>query len=1284
MKKTMKKKIISCFLFLITLTMFTPYSSPNIPYFPPQQSNFSSEPILASISEYDSRGHLTERYFYNHLIDSDSDGLFDWLELLVEVNVTAPTSYGYLVFVRINDPTFRAKFSDGSEEYSLEYWGRSEIEMPPLGLYNFSVRFKCSDLRAMKLAGPYTVTCVQLGEDGYGFFQEHNSYDNNKPLLRIPSLDISILEEPLETTDIIFQSASLSAGNVEFKFSYQTFTHGHPGMERYLINLVMENDTGVTICHYEEVRMLESNTLQNLTLKIPAEYLSAFNAYGGGSGGFAGSNFPVIHFRELSLIQYSGGYEPFYDSGVNVSYLINAHSESGIDISLAPPADLITLGSIVNYGLLNLHENKSFYVYGNTNEILNLQINSTQPEDVGSPSFEYFVIDGWGRPRDLWINDPSSIFISWNQWYEQTEIAQIYTRIGRYPGLWKIIVHYPDYGWSENPPLLLTVLADIFIDSSTPTLIIDKPSTGISIPQFYGVPFHGSWTDDSLVTRFLLIHGETILYSFSPYSSGSGWTGSFGTSNEFFFTWYPPQELTGTIELIVEATDLGQNKVQESISFTITPGTIPSPESTINKGLDWLEKHQNPDGSWDYYSGWHSAGMTALACLGFIQAGRTPSPIVSSAIQYLKGAFQNDPDSTVPGQVIWESGHASYETSMALTTLIAYNHTLATPDVNLMNLIDDAVEWLSATQNDETWGITSDKPWYGGWRYGYDHDSSDLSVTQWVVLALATYEAAGGYIAPSIWEKTQLFVERCRGGYWEDSTFIPDGGFSYTPQTEDWRDSGGSSYGSMTAAGIWGLFLSGVETDNPNITDALDWIASHSPSELVNNNPKFGGDFQYYWYLSASKAYLMAGRAEDTWWYDLITEFLNTHMIYDSPTSAYWDNYYGQEPPVMATAQAILAQQVFYGRSPTDTLEIILESPKGAAITVWNETWSSGYNYSTGQELVPSGSGYSGVLNDEQKVWIKNPTKGNYYLDLFPVITINGMETNQQLVLRARALTETSQIISFRTKLINYQYPTPYPQVLRYKLVYSTISGVNLEFLEVNPPLFSQTVRFDQVQTPNYVDLNTEFSVTLLLTNLGPGTIPNGAIYSRHQVNSGMNNIPFSSWSQGMQKSFTFSYNTNGLSAGKKIISLASVAEEVNPLLLRLVIQVGNQLPEGTMNPTSSVISGSYTFSWTASDPDGDSLIYTVHLLKPDGSDDILTTTSATTYTFDSTAYPDGSNYRLRVIIDDGTDQVSIETSLFEINNGTPTDGPQLTPGFNFVILIASLISLIAWMRRRR
>ena len=251
----------------------------------------------------------------------------------------------------------------------------------------------------------------------------------------------------------------------------------------------------------------------------------------------------------------------------------------------------------------------------------------------------------------------------------------------------------------------------------------------------------------------------------------------------------------------------------------------------IRMGLDYLYSNQSPDGSWDNkYARQHPGGAEALVLLTALSAGEDPAaPPLVKAMKYLQAQSPR----TVYVRAVRALALARLGTREALTELA------------------EDVKWLGEVQDPS-----------GGWGYGPGHRTTrdnprwtDVSNTFLATLALRRAEEAGIASRPALWA-------RCRR-YWA-TVANSDGGISYQPPGGTGFRLRGSSYGSMTAAGIVALCLLGdaaaeeepafapdrtdrAPTEIPlrgTIDRATKWLADNF---AIDKNPR--------WVWVASEAY---------------------------------------------------------------------------------------------------------------------------------------------------------------------------------------------------------------------------------------------------------------------------------------------------------------------------------------------------------------------------------------------------------------------------------------------
>ena len=195
-------------------------------------------------------------------------------------------------------------------------------------------------------------------------------------------------------------------------------------------------------------------------------------------------------------------------------------------------------------------------------------------------------------------------------------------------------------------------------------------------------------------------------------------------------------------------------------------------DEAIRRGLEYLNRQQEPDGTWNTrYNNQYPGATEALVTLLHLTAGEDPnSPRVKSLVSYLG---KIDPTTVYV---------------RALRTIIWAR--LA------------GKEYRQGLNDDVRWLLTQEQN--GGWGFGPGHPTTELSAdwtdnenTQWAVWALTSAAAAGASIPEDIWD-------RC-AAYWIDNQ-NEDGGWGFEPNGDSTIRLRPDSYGTMTAAGAASLF----------------------------------------------------------------------------------------------------------------------------------------------------------------------------------------------------------------------------------------------------------------------------------------------------------------------------------------------------------------------------------------------------------------------------------------------------------------------------------------------
>jgi len=254
---------------------------------------------------------------------------------------------------------------------------------------------------------------------------------------------------------------------------------------------------------------------------------------------------------------------------------------------------------------------------------------------------------------------------------------------------------------------------------------------------------------------------------------------------------------------------------------------------------------QDEDGAYSAFTG---IGATAVITLGLLEAGVAPDEEpVAKSLEYLKQFVQKD------GGIYKEgSFHRNYETCLAMQCFLEANDGGRYDDI-----IEGAIKFVKGLQ----WGADGKLPEsddaYGGAGYG-THQRPDMSNTSFFIDAL---HSAGVGTEDEAMQRALIFVSRCQNlesphNTTKFASLIDDGGFYYTiaaggsSKAGETANGGLRSYASMTYAGLKSYLYAGVDSDDPRVKAALEWIGKHYDLET---NPGLDAQGLYYYYFVFAK-----------------------------------------------------------------------------------------------------------------------------------------------------------------------------------------------------------------------------------------------------------------------------------------------------------------------------------------------------------------------------------------------------------------------------------------------
>jgi squalene-hopene/tetraprenyl-beta-curcumene cyclase len=315
----------------------------------------------------------------------------------------------------------------------------------------------------------------------------------------------------------------------------------------------------------------------------------------------------------------------------------------------------------------------------------------------------------------------------------------------------------------------------------------------------------------------------------------------------------------------------------------------------IEKGLDWLKQHQNPDGSWslnDY------PALTALPLWAYMG---NPEGNPAQKPDYIRKGYDFIVASARPDGGIYRKGLANYNTSISLVALVLAQ------EGRYESLIRAAHDFVIGQQARE---------------------HPDLSNTVIALEAIRRSEDIANKERPNgpklDWDAAIQFIQRCQNlpgvnkQPYVSQSADDKGGFMYFPGESaagETGTNGARSYGSMSYAGLLSYIYANLTRTDPRVTGAVDWLKNHYS---VDENPGMGIDGLFYYYQVMAKALSTYGAPELSltggrkvnWPNELALKLINLQQDDGS-----WQNESGrwmEKDPVLATAYAVLTLEMVY------------------------------------------------------------------------------------------------------------------------------------------------------------------------------------------------------------------------------------------------------------------------------------------------------------------------------------------------------------------------------------
>lgn len=409
-------------------------------------------------------------------------------------------------------------------------------------------------------------------------------------------------------------------------------------------------------------------------------------------------------------------------------------------------------------------------------------------------------------------------------------------------------------------------------------------------------------------------------------------------------------------------------------------------EESMTNAISWLRTTQAQDGSW---SG--DLGITAFLTLALLNAGfDEEEPMISKALEYVEGYVQLD------GSISAAPTYGNYYTSVSILALSA----TANPDYE--SAVKAAAQFLMESQL-KTANEDIEEVWLGGFGYGGGKHLGrpDISNTQFTLMALHSAEANFESITvpEALWERTIEFLTSCQNlvetNPLASDTASPsynDGGFVYYPGFS--KAGEGISYGSSTSAGVWCLFLAGLDIEDQRVAAGLEWLNDNYDWEL-NPNLETKGLYNYYWGAArantfSKKSVVIDQNGDYHNWYAELAD----HLIALQSPEGYWENqdsdWFWEDIPELATAYTLLALEtqllaaVDQSAAAEMALEVELECEAGELHVYDSRGGHIGQDYNTGEleNTITQGHGKYTSRPEYQKIELAEVKAGGYYINI--------------------------------------------------------------------------------------------------------------------------------------------------------------------------------------------------------------------------------------------------------------------------------------------------------------
>ena len=321
-------------------------------------------------------------------------------------------------------------------------------------------------------------------------------------------------------------------------------------------------------------------------------------------------------------------------------------------------------------------------------------------------------------------------------------------------------------------------------------------------------------------------------------------------------------------------------------------------EAAVARGLRWMARHQNRDGSWSLHRFGHSpecrrrcsghgsvvsdSAATSLCLLPFLGAGQTHltgvyKDVVASGLRWLIENQRDDGDLRIDSR--GQTGmYAHGQGAIVLCEAFAM-----TGDEMLRGPAQRSIDFIVEAQHPA-----------GGWRYR-PGESGDTSVLGWQIMALQSARAAGLEVPGETMELA---------GHYLDTVLASDNiSYSYRPER--------SPTHVMTAEALLCRMYMGWTFDDPGVRAGVELLADRYP-------PRRGDTNIYYWYYATQVLHHAGGQSWKRWNLKLRDILVQTQEKGGHQAGSWQPNgpHAQAGGRIYMTALAVCTLEVYYRHAP--------------------------------------------------------------------------------------------------------------------------------------------------------------------------------------------------------------------------------------------------------------------------------------------------------------------------------------------------------------------------------